>query len=108
MAERYSTDDHENAATRTGHLLMNTQLLLAAQYDGLAIIPLNRVCKDYFPHLSEQRLIARIQTGEIKLPIVRTDPGSQKSARGIAIEHLALWLDERKRAAEKELKSLTS
>ena len=87
---------------------MNTQLLLAAQYDGLAIVPLGRVCKDYFPHLSEQRLTARVLSGEIKLPIVRIDPSSQKGARGVAIEHLAAWIDERKRAAEKELNSLSS
>ncbi len=87
---------------------MNTQLLLAAQYDGLAIIPLGRVCKDYFPHLSEQRLVARIQAGDIPLPIVRIDPDSQKTTRGVALEHLAAYIDQRKQAAEKELRSLTS
>ncbi|MBP2311864.1 pyocin activator PrtN family protein [Azospirillum soli] len=87
---------------------MKTTFLLAAQYDGLAIIPLDRVCRDYFPHLSEQRLAERVQKGEINLPIVRIDPRSQKTARGVAIEHLAAWIDERKRAAEMELRSLAS
>lgn len=87
---------------------MNTQFLLAAQYDGLAIIPLARVCKDYFPHLSEQRLIARIQSGDIPLPIIRIDPDSQKTTRGVSLEHLASYIDQRKQAAEKELRSLTS
>lgn len=87
---------------------MKTQLLLAAQYDGLAIIPLDRVRKDYFPHLSEQRLMERVLSGKINLPIVRIDPTSQKTARGVAIEHLAAWIDERKSAAEKEWKALAS
>jgi len=87
---------------------MKTTLLLAAQYDGLAIVPLDRVCRDYFPHLSEARLASRIMSGEINLPIVRIDPTSQKTARGVAIEHLAAWIDERKRAAEKELKAIAS
>lgn len=29
---------------------MNTAFLLMAQYDGLAVIPAEKVCADYFPH----------------------------------------------------------
>jgi hypothetical protein len=85
---------------------VNTQLLLAAQYNGAAIIPMEQVRQDYFPHLTQARLEAKMLRGEIPLPVVRLDPNSQKSARGVAIEHLAAWIDERKRAAEKELKQM--
>lgn len=31
---------------------MNTAFLLMAQYSGAAVIPIDRVCKDYFSHLT--------------------------------------------------------
>ncbi|MFD2883207.1 pyocin activator PrtN family protein [Pseudomonas lini] len=34
---------------------MNTVFLLMAQYNGQAIIPLERVCADYFSHLTPEK-----------------------------------------------------
>ena len=38
---------------------MNTLFLLMAQYNGLAIVPLERVCNDYFQHLTPARSTCR-------------------------------------------------
>lgn len=86
---------------------MNTLFLLAAQYDSAAIIPLDKVRADYFSHLSQERLEAKCLKGEIPLPVVRLDPDSQKSARGVPLEDLAKWIDARRAAAEKELRQVT-
>lgn len=86
---------------------MNTALMLAAQYDGQTIIPIDRVRKDYFSHLTAWRFSAKLQSGEIPLPVVRLDPGSQKTMRGVSIEDLASWIDQRKAAARKELQQIT-
>lgn len=39
-----------------------------AQYNGKAIILINDVCRDYFPHLTPTRLLQKISAGEIALP----------------------------------------
>ncbi|MCW2317970.1 hypothetical protein M2322_003535 [Rhodoblastus acidophilus] len=83
---------------------LNTAFLLMAQYDGAAIIPLDRVCKDYFD-LSQERFLRQVAAGEIKLPIVRMGK-SQKSAKGVHLADLAAYLDERRTAAERECKAL--
>ena len=49
---------------------MNTAFLLLAQYDGMAIIPLDRVCSDYFSHLTPEKLKMKIAAGDIDLPLV--------------------------------------
>jgi hypothetical protein len=86
---------------------MNTAFLLMAQYDGLAVIPVERVCKDYFTHLTPQKLVTKIMTGEIRLPLVRIEM-SQKAARGVHLSDLATWIDARRAAGVKELKQMTS
>lgn len=85
---------------------MKTIFLLMAQYDGQAIVPLERVQRDYFSHLDVQKLTAKCATGKIRLPLVRTDPTSQKSAKGVSLEDLAAYLDARREAARKELEQL--
>lgn len=61
---------------------MNTLFLLMAQYNGLAIIPLNRVCADYFSHLTVEQFQRKVLAGQIQIPITRIE-SSQKAARGI-------------------------
>jgi hypothetical protein len=39
---------------------MNTAFLLMAQYNGQAIIPLERVCADYFSHLTPEKLKLKV------------------------------------------------
>jgi hypothetical protein len=85
---------------------MNTAFILLARYDGLPVIPLALVVRDFFPHLSEQKLAGKIDRGEVRLPLIRIE-ASQKAARGIHINDLAAWIDARREAAAKELRQLT-
>ena len=59
---------------------MKTSFLLLAQYDGLAVIPVEWVCRDYFRHLTVEKFLRKVLVGEISLPIVRIEL-SQKSAK---------------------------
>lgn len=85
---------------------MNTTFLLMARYSGLAIVPAQKVVEDFFPHLSVEKFIRKTSTGEIQLPLVRIDPQSQKCAKGIHLNDLARYLDERHQAAQKEARQL--
>ncbi|WP_236173013.1 pyocin activator PrtN family protein [Pseudomonas pseudonitroreducens] len=84
---------------------MNTAFLLLAQYNGAAIIPLERVCADYFSHLSPEKLQRKVLAGEINLPIVRMER-SQKTARGVHLADLAKYIDDRRAEALRELSKL--
>lgn len=86
---------------------MNTAFLLMAQYDGRAVIPLDLVCRDYFAHLSPEKLQRKVLAGEITLPIVRMER-SQKCAKGVHLADLAAYLDARREDAAKELQQLRS
>jgi hypothetical protein len=87
---------------------MKTIFLLMAQYDAQAVIPIERVQRDYFAHLDVKKLIAKCVSGEIRLPLVRTDPNSQKSAKGVSLQDLADYLEARQRAAREEMAQLSS
>ncbi|WP_339665200.1 pyocin activator PrtN family protein [uncultured Pseudomonas sp.] len=80
---------------------MNTLFLLMAQYNGLAVIPLDRICADYFCHLSVEKLQRKVMAAEIDLPIVRME-GSQKAAKGVHLQDLALYLDSQRARALNE------
>lgn len=85
---------------------MNTAFLLMAQYGAQAVIPIDRVVKDYFSHLSTDKFIRKVSMGDIDIPMIRIEPGTQKSAKGIHINDLAKYLDDRREAALKEAKQL--
>ena len=85
---------------------MKTIFILLAQYDGLAVIPVERVCQDYFPHINATGLVGKITRGEIALPLTRIELG-HKSARGVHVQDLANWIDARREAAVKELRQMT-
>ncbi|AKM40351.1 Pyocin activator protein PrtN [Burkholderia contaminans] len=87
---------------------MNTVFLLMAQYNATAIIPIELVCRDYFSHLTPLQLQRKISSGELALPLVRIEGKSQKAAKGVHIEDLAKWIDERRAAALKECRQLCS
>lgn len=87
---------------------MNTAFLLMAQYHGMAVIPVSVVARDYFPHLSTDKFLRKAVLGEIKLPIVRIDPGTQKGAKGVHLTDLAQYLDDRRDAAIKEAKQMAA
>lgn len=81
---------------------MNTVFLLMAQYDGAAIIPLERVRSDYFNHLTtEDKLWRKILSGAIDLPVVKIE-GSQKAPRGVHLTDLAAYLDAQRAKAVSE------
>lgn len=86
---------------------MNTAFLLMAQYQGLAVIPVSLVVKDYFPHITPDKFLRKVAMGDIGLPLVRVDPKSEKGARGVHLADLAKYLDERREAAQKETRQLT-
>ncbi|GLH31736.1 hypothetical protein BR1R5_11220 [Pseudomonas sp. BR1R-5] len=79
---------------------MKTAFLLMAQYDGLAVIPLSRICADYFPHLSPEKMKLKIARGEIRLPLIAMER-SQKSSRGVHLADLANYIDARRAEAQK-------
>jgi hypothetical protein len=76
-----------------------------AQYDGLAVIPVEWVCRDYFRHLTVEKFLRKVLVGEISLPIVRIE-SSQKSAKGVHVNDLAAYLDKQADAARKECEQL--
>lgn len=84
---------------------MNTPFLLMAQYGAVAVIPIEAVAKDYFSHLTPEKLVRKISAGEIALPLVRME-ASQKSAKGVYLTDLAKWIDARRDAARKECEQL--
>lgn len=84
---------------------MNTAFLLMAQYNGKAIVPVDEVCRDYFSHLTPTMLVRKISAGELRLPLVRME-ASQKAAKGVHIQDLASYIDERTAAARKECRQL--
>lgn len=87
-------------------IAMNTVFMLMAQYGGRAVIPVNDVVTDYFPHLSVDKFLRKCAAGEIQLPVVRIDPGTQKTAKGVHLADLARYIDERRAAAQKEARQL--
>ena len=84
---------------------MNTTFLLLAQYGAMAVVPLETVARDYFSHLTPEKLLRKISVGDIPLPLVRIE-GSQKSAKGVHVADLAEYIDVRREAALKECRQL--
>ena len=81
-------------------------MVLLVQYDSQVVIPLDKVCKDYFTHLTPDMFQRKVLAGQIKLPITRLE-ASQKSARGVHINDLAQYLDAQHEAAMKECLQLS-
>ncbi|PJE26496.1 pyocin activator PrtN family protein [Pseudooceanicola antarcticus] len=86
---------------------MNTAWLLAARYEGLPVIPLERVRQDFFPDLSQRVFLARLADAKIPLPVVRL-ASSQKSGRGIPLQDLASYIDAAAEKARRELRAMAS
>lgn len=84
---------------------MNTVFLLMAQFGARAVIPIEEVRREYFAHLELDKLLRKITYGEIVLPLVRIE-ASQKSAKGVYVQDLANYIDERRAAAQKECNQL--
>jgi hypothetical protein len=87
---------------------VKTSFILLAQYNGSAIVPIETVQRDYFPHIGVEKLVAKMVRGEIALPLVRIEPRSKKSSRSVHVDDLACWIDARREAAMKELRAVTT
>lgn len=84
---------------------MNTLFLLMAQYDGLAVIPLERVCIDYM-NLTVEKFKRKRLDGEIDIPVVRLGAETQKAALGIHLRDLADYIDRQRERANREQNQL--
>lgn len=83
---------------------MRTDMMLLARYDGLPVIPLERVAADFFSHMTARSLYALIVRGDIKIPLV---PGnSQKAKPAVALEDLAKYLDEQIAKGREEFRQI--
>jgi hypothetical protein len=80
---------------------MRTTMLLAAQYDGMTVIPAELVCRDFFQHLDTGKFIRKVGAGEIDLPLIRIED-STKCARGVLLTDLAAYIDARAAEARAE------
>ena len=87
---------------------MNTAFLLMAQYNGQAVIPVAALVRDYFTHLSPEKFVRKVALGEICIPLIRMDPGTQKSPKGVHVVDLAKYLDDRRAEAIKEASQLSA
>ena len=72
----------------------------------MPIIPADIVAKDFF-NLERRVFLRKVEDGSIRLPLVRMEE-SQKAARGVNIQHLATFLDERSEEAKLEFDRLYS
>lgn len=77
------------------------------RYEGLPIVPVEVVCKDFFPHLTREKFLRKVADGSIKLPLIQIE-GSQKSAKGVDLRDLATYIDDRREAAQREFRQLHS
>jgi hypothetical protein len=82
-----------------------TVFLLMAQYHGKAVISVDEVCRDYFPHLDSTKFIRKVGAGDIAIPMIRME-ASQKTAKGVHINDLAEYIDRQAHAARKECRQL--
>lgn len=78
--------------------------MLMAMYSGRPIIPADDVAKDFFG-LTTDKFIRKVSAGVIALPLVRME-ASQKCAKGVHLNDLAAYLDERRASALKECEQL--
>lgn len=84
-----------------------TVFLLMAQYNGKAVISVNEICRDYFPHLDSAKFIRKVGAGDIAIPMIRME-ASLKTAKGVHINDLADYIDKQADAARKECRQLAS
>lgn len=84
---------------------MDTAFLLLARYNGQPVLPVDVVCNDFFSHLTPIKFLRKVDSGEIRIPVMRIE-GSQKAARGVHISDLAAWIDARRAAARREMEAM--
>lgn len=85
------------------HVRPSTIFLLMAQFNGKAFIPIGDLCREFFPHLTPEKLWAK--RTQIALPLHQME-GSQKSLKGVHIQDLADYLDARAAEAREDCRKL--
>lgn len=70
---------------------METAFFLMAQYNQ-PIVPVERLVKDYFSHLTLRSFLRKVDEGQLPLPLMRMED-SQKSSKGVHVNDLAKYLD---------------
>lgn len=83
---------------------METAFFLMAQYNQ-PIIPVEKLVKDYFSHLSLRSFLRKVDEGQLPLPLVRMED-SQKSSKGVHINDLAEYLDAQRDKANRTFKQM--
>ena len=78
---------------------METAFFLMAQYNQ-PIIPVDRLVKDYFSHLTLRTFLRKVDEGQLPLPLIRMED-SQKSSKGVHINDLANYLDAQRDKAQR-------
>ena len=86
-------------------MAVRTDFLLLSFYGGRPMIPIDEVCRDFFPHLDVTKLLRKVGNGSIDLPVTRME-ASMKTAKMVHVNHLAAYLDRVADAAEKEARQL--
>ena len=61
-----------------------TLFLLMAQYNGQTIVPLDQVCRDFFGHLTVEKLLRKALRGDIALPSCGLRPARRPNAAFIS------------------------
>lgn len=77
---------------------MKTAFMLLARYDGLPVIPVETVCKDFFSHLTVEKFLRMVAKGQIAL---------QVENGGVTVEDLAKYVNDRVDIARLELRART-
>lgn len=85
---------------------METAFFLMAQYNQ-PIIPVDRLVKDYFSHLTLRTFLRKVDEGQLPLPLIRMDD-SQKSSKGVHINDLAKYLDAQRDKAQRTFNQMYS
>lgn len=86
---------------------VTTVSLLREQYAGRAVLPVDIVVRDYFPHITVESFVHKVTHGQIALPLIRMDD-SQKAMKGVHLLDLAIYLDRRKSMANREVEAFHS
>ncbi|WP_167759965.1 pyocin activator PrtN family protein [Paraburkholderia pallida] len=79
---------------------MSTLERLESQFNA-ALLPIEVVRTNFFPHLSEDTFSRRARANDFGFPVIRSDR-SQKAAMFVHIEDLATYLDARRTVAARE------
>lgn len=77
-----------------------------AMYSGRPVISAEDVAGDFFG-LTTEKFVRKVSAGDMALPLLRME-AKQKCAKGVHVNDLAVYLDNRRAAAVKECKQLQS